>query len=1114
MHLFPPDLPAVEPILSLNPEQRAAAEHGEGALLVIAGAGSGKTRVLTARVAHLLARGVPPGAVLAFTFTNRAAREMRERIARAVGEAAGRLWVGTFHATGVRILRREAGAGRIPGLDAGFVIYDREDQEAALEEVLAGLGLPEGTLRLGEVLRRISDAKNALVSLEEFERLAVSPHERRIAECYRGYQQALRGQGALDFDDLICEVVRLLHGDPELAGRYRERFRHVLVDEYQDTNRAQFRLVEALASGSGNVFAVGDDDQCLAAGSLVTMADGTTRPIEQVVAGDEVRSAQGVGRFRAARVLRVHRHDQAVEGIEIVTRAGRRLVSTIEHTHFAGYVSGVSPQTYFTYLMFRCGSGFRLGTTRVYTAGQKQPVLGFMLRLAQEGGDALWIVGAHGDEQGARLDEQLLSLRYQIPALPFVPRRNGRPQAGLVHDPVMLSRVFSEFGGEASAQRLLIDRGLSLEHPHYRPRSRNSSRRNVVLTLCADSRGSRPMHRISLVGNDPDGRLALQELGLPVRAAKGGSRSWRHETVRASYAEIQEAVERIRTRFPVNVHQVARLGRSGGARETNSLPFIPAGSVLPGMAMFGEHGEYDVVVSTRPVRLKESVFDLCIEHTHNFIANGLVTHNSIYGWRGADLSNLLDFEDAFPNTTVIRLEQNYRSTANILRAANQVIAHNRERKGKNLWCDKGDGAKLRFVLAADEQDEARRVIGFLTEHRSAGGRLDDAAVLYRTNAQSRALESELRQQGLRYEIVGGISFYARREVKDLLAYLRLAVNPADRVAFWRVWNTPRRGLGEALRTRLESLDAERPLEALRSLAGQGQLKGAARGGAEAFIGLIDELRARIAEPPVELLKLVIERSEYLRTLEESGEGDAADRRANVEELLAAAVAYTPAEGAEGVAGFLAESALITDADRLEEGVDRVLLMTAHNAKGLEFKVVVIAGLEEGLLPHASSLEEARQLEEERRLFYVALTRAQEQVLLTAAAYRRRMTASGAFVARGGQVSRFVDEIPAELLEREESATLLRERSRAWSGAGREMSRGSRDSDHASGPAYRTTGALARTVGREVHHETFGRGVVVMAEGQGSEVKFTVRFPSGTRKVLGRFLTGGTDVDPA
>ncbi|MEK7824025.1 MAG: UvrD-helicase domain-containing protein [Candidatus Eisenbacteria bacterium] len=764
----------MEPFPDLNPEQRAAVEHAEGAVLVVAGAGSGKTRVLTARVAHLFARGVPPEAVLAFTFTNRAAREMRERIARTLGEAAERVWVGTFHGTGVRILRRETRAGAVDGLRAEFVIYDREDQESVLGEVVQALGLPEGALRTGEVLRRIADAKNALVSADELERLAVSPHERRIAECYRRYQQALRAQGALDFDDLIAEVVRLMRARPEVAERYQRRFRHVLVDEYQDTNHAQFRLVQALAAGHGNLFVVGDDDQ------------------------------------------------------------------------------------------------------------------------------------------------------------------------------------------------------------------------------------------------------------------------------------------------------------------------------------------------------------------------------SIYGWRGADLSNVLDFEQAFPGAAVIRLEQNYRSTANILHAANAVIAHNRDRKGKRLWCEREEGARLRFVLAADERDEARKVRAFLEARLRRGGRLDECAVLYRTNAQSRALETELRQQGLRYEIVGGISFYARREVKDLLAYLRLAANPADRVAFWRVWNTPRRGLGDAVRGRLEARDAERPLEALRALAAEGALKGGARSGAGAFLSLMDELRAGLAAPPAELLRLVLERTEYLRVLDENAEGEAGDRRANVEELVATAAEYRPADGPDGVLGFLAETALLTDADRLEEGADRVLLLTAHNAKGLEFPAVVVAGLEEGLFPHASALEEPRQLEEERRLFYVALTRARDEVLLTAAAYRRRMVPGGAFVARGGQVSRFVDEIPAELLDREESPVI------AWAGAdsgsgrwagdppsgrdpslrsgpgaptAREARRGSRGTpalrpahDARSGPAYRTTGALARTVGREVYHETFGLGVVVMAEGEGSEVKFSVRFGTVIRKVLGRFLTGGVDVD--
>jgi DNA helicase-2/ATP-dependent DNA helicase PcrA len=259
----------VPTVLDLNDAQRTAVEHAGGAALVIAGAGSGKTRVLTARIAHLLDGGVPPQAILAFTFTNRAAREMKSRIERAVGEPARRLWVGTFHATGVRILRREArehgaaGSGALAGIGQDFVIYDREDQEAVVGEAIAELGLPEGTLKVGEVLRRISDAKNALVSVDAFERAAVSPHERRIAACYRRYHAALRGQGALDFDDLIGEVVTLLRDRPEVGDRYRRRFQHVLVDEYQDTNHAQFRLVEALASGHGNLFVVGDDDQSI-----------------------------------------------------------------------------------------------------------------------------------------------------------------------------------------------------------------------------------------------------------------------------------------------------------------------------------------------------------------------------------------------------------------------------------------------------------------------------------------------------------------------------------------------------------------------------------------------------------------------------------------------------------------------------------------------------------------------------------------------------------------------------------------------------------------------------------------------------------------------------------
>ncbi|MFM8559140.1 MAG: ATP-dependent helicase, partial [bacterium] len=395
---------------------------------------------------------------------------------------------------------------------------------------------------------------------------------------------------------------------------------------------------------------------------------------------------------------------------------------------------------------------------------------------------------------------------------------------------------------------------------------------------------------------------------------------------------------------------------------------------------------------------------------------------SIYGWRGADLANVLDFERAFPGAVTIRLEQNYRSTSNILDAANAVIAHNVARKGKTLWSTRGAGAPIRFVLAADDQAEARRVRHWLLHQRQQGRRLTDCAVLYRTNAQSRVLETELRQNGVPYEIVGGVSFFQRREVKDVLAYLRLAVNPLDVTSFFRAWNTPRRGLGPAVEARVREqlvLPGADPVGVLRGLVHAGALKGAAKTGAAQFVALMDELRSHLADPVDRVVALLLERSGYLEHLDAQGEEDLAERRSNVEELGAAAAQFAAAhaggEAAEsGLLAWLSECSLLTDADRVTEG-DRVLLLTVHNAKGLEFDAVAIAGLEEGLMPHASSLEDPEQLEEERRLFDVALTRARDEVLVTAAAYRRRF--DGAW---GSAVSRFVSEVPDHLLEREDS----------------------------------------------------------------------------------------------
>jgi DNA helicase-2/ATP-dependent DNA helicase PcrA len=768
---------------SFNPAQLAAVEHGDGPALVIAGAGSGKTRVLTGRVERLLERGVPPGALLAFTFTNRAAREMRGRVEAMVGERARRLWIGTFHATALRILRREAGT---LGLPAAFTVYDRDDQEAILRELIRGKALPDAVYRIGIVLARISDAKNALVSPAGAERLAQHEFDRNVAALYAGYQAALRRAGALDFDDLIAETVRLWLDHPAAGQRWSRRFQHVLVDEYQDTNHAQFRLVQSLSAGHGNVFVVGDDDQ------------------------------------------------------------------------------------------------------------------------------------------------------------------------------------------------------------------------------------------------------------------------------------------------------------------------------------------------------------------------------SIYGWRGADLANVLEFERAFPGAVTLRLEQNYRSTGNILAAANAVIAHNVARKGKTLWCERESGAPVTFALTPDETFEARRVRRWLQHQRSRGRRLADCAVLYRTNAQSRALETELRQAGMAYEIVGGLSFFQRREVKDVLAYLRVAVNPADTASFFRIWNTPRRGLGPAVeaqvRARLAGQPGADPVSALRSLAEEGALRGAARAGAQRLLALLEELRAHADESVDRVFALLLERSGYLEHLEVAGEEDLAERRANVEELGVAAALFAQGQalataGAEeeeaglpasapgrGLVSWLSECSLLTDADRAGEG-DRVLLLTVHNAKGLEFDTVAVTGLEEGLLPHASSLETTAELEEERRLFYVALTRARDEVLLTAAAYRRRF--DGAW---GAAVSRFVGEIPDALLEREETGGAGGTRADLGSGSGgrwgsrggaahgwrrRDGVDGSEELDEreaalaelrsADGaPAIPRSGrsALARrAIGRRVLHESFGPGTVLEADGDGADLKLTVRFTGAVKKVYARFVTG-------
>lgn len=730
----------------LNPRQREAVEHFEGPLLVLAGAGSGKTKVLTCRIAHLVdVHGVDPQRILAVTFTNKAAQEMRSRVRALLGGEPAGMWMGTFHSLGARLLRRYA--TRL-GWSPRFTIFDAEDAERQVRRVMDTIRLRK-KWKPEAVHGAISSAKNQLVDSQEYAGVAFDPFARDVAQVYPLYQQALRESNAFDFDDLLMKPVELLRSHPDVLAELRERFLFALVDEYQDTNHAQYVLLETLTRGHGNLCVVGDDDQ------------------------------------------------------------------------------------------------------------------------------------------------------------------------------------------------------------------------------------------------------------------------------------------------------------------------------------------------------------------------------SIYGWRGADIRNILEFEKDFPRARVIRLEQNYRSTATILDVANAVIAENVQRKGKQLFTENAQGAPVTLLRAADEEDEATWVVGEIERARAADERAyGDVAVLYRTNAQSRALEEALRRAGLPYRIFGGVRFYERREIRDALAYLRLIANPNDATSFLRVVNWPRRGIGDATLTALAGWTAEHSLPLLEGARRAAEVPGLTPAGARALVELamcIDRFAGLAAALSAhELLTRLVEEVRILEALREEGvEGE--ERAANVEELVASAADFQSrwildgedrAEDAHELDLFLQQVSLLTDVDRMDPDADAVTLMTLHNAKGLEFPLVFVTGLEEGLFPLARAYDTQQELEEERRLFYVGITRARETLVLTHAFARRR----------GGDVllsspSSFLQAIPDAGVTETETPRAARRRSRRGGWWAEETPRDEALRGRSLGPAEPDDPPVLPQLakGERVRHPRFGLGTVAGLDGAGSDLKATIEFDSvGRKKVMVRY----------
>ncbi|MGH9281300.1 MAG: DNA helicase PcrA [Acidimicrobiales bacterium] len=714
-------------LAGLNPVQREAVLHEGGPLLIVAGAGSGKTRVLTHRIAHLVReRGVSPFAILAITFTNKAADEMKSRVGALVGPVARRMWVSTFHAACVRILRRDG--GRL-GYRSSFTIYDEADANRLTSYVLRDLDIDAKKFTPRAVHGAISVAKNELVDGATYRDRARTVYEKRIADVYTEYQARLRSASAMDFDDLLMVTVELLRSHPDVLDHYAERFAHLLVDEYQDTNRAQNELVLLLGSRHRNVCVVGDSDQ------------------------------------------------------------------------------------------------------------------------------------------------------------------------------------------------------------------------------------------------------------------------------------------------------------------------------------------------------------------------------SVYRWRGADIRNILQFEEAYPDATTIVLEQNYRSTQTILDAANALIANNAMRKPKALWTEQVGGEVISRYHAEDEHDEAAWVVG---EMRRLHDRHDltwgEMAVFYRTNAQSRVVEERLVRADIPYRVVGGARFFDRREVKDVLAYLKAAANPSDEVSLKRIVNLPKRGVGDTTVARLDTWASSRGLtfgDALEQAEAAG-VTGRALGGLGELRALLAGLRALVEDgaSPEKLASEVLDRTGYRHELEVEGTLEAAGRLENVAELVGVAGEH------ETLDAFLEAVSLVSDADELDGDESKVVLMTLHTAKGLEYPAVFLLGLEEGVFPHLRSLGEPADLEEERRLCYVGVTRARQRLYL-AHAWCRTLWGS----TRYNPPSRFLAEIPEELTE-VVAGSHIRTPSTAGGAAHRREVVEAALRGRVATPA-RTTGAedLGLRVGEDVVHGKWGEGVILEIIGSGDKAEAVVRFPGLGEKCL-------------
>lgn len=1017
----------------LNDKQREAVLASDGPLLILAGAGSGKTSVLTTKIAYLIKeKNVDVRNILAITFTNKAAKEMKERVIKLVGKIGYDIQISTFHSFGLRILKENY--ERL-GYEKNFTIIDSDDSLTLIKKILKDLNIDSNRCNPKFIKSQISSAKNEMVTPDKYQNLVHDEISDITYKVYKRYQETLLRNNSLDFDDLLIMPIILFNKHPEVLKSYQELFKYVFIDEYQDTNEAQYILSKMISAKYKNICVVGDDSQCLTEDTTIQTKDGNKK-IKDVSKNDEVVTASGAGNTTYKKVIEVMKKNYTGDIIRVTLESGKVIQATKEHITFFKLVP--EENKFYVYLMYKKELGFSIGQATGTGIGENETKNDIRIELNGEVADKIWIIKVCNTKEEASDYEEYYSSHYEIPKIVF--DCQGR---NISLPPKKINALFKGIPTFERAEKLMKDENLFFEYPHYTPPAVVKRIINVsFLAGKRDENGDVHSHQISLITASEAERKELSDLGFNTVGIKDGK--WRIETERKEYDDA-EYLARMAGDLTTGDDVLRRI------KLTEELyNFIPVGSLKEGMALVSLQN--DVLIQDGVIKIEKEfydgyVYDLNIENTKNYFANDVCVHNCIYSWRGANFKNILNFEKDYKDAKVILLEQNYRSTKTILNAANSIIKNNVLRKDKNLWTDNEDGSKIKYVRAMDEKDEAMSVTREVRALKEKGINLDEIAVLYRTNAQSRTIEEAFLNSNIPYRIIGAFAFYSRKEIKDLLAYLKLIYNPKDDVSLLRVINYPKRGIGAKT---IENLSME------ATLNGTSIFEAINQGKELAFKNNIIEMKQESENLSLtETIDMVLDKSGIKESLEKEHTLEADIRLENLEEFKSISKTFEEESGIASLEDFLNEVSLVSDVnEQKNDDASKVTLMTMHAVKGLEFEYVFVIGLEENIFPHVNCIEEHDGLEEERRLCYVAVTRAKKQLYLLNALRRTLFGRTSV-----NMPSRFIGEIKKEYLDVPQTKTITKKIDKS------KMLNNDND----------------LTQGDNVIHDTYGPGVVVMVD---------------------------------